>query len=154
MKKAASGRWTIRIAEKSLERMKVKCKLITGRSKGGSIHQKLSQLAPVIRGWVNYFCIATAGEPLKRLDELIRTRLRICIWKEWKNSKTRVRNLLKLGAKYQKAYEWGNSSKGYCRIAHSPILTTVLNNQYLNKLGYQSLLSTYKAQTEMQPTLF
>jgi len=148
------GRWTVRIAEKSLERMKAKCKLITSRSKGGNIHQKLGRLTPVIRGWVNYFCIAAAGEPMRRLDELIRTRLRMCIWKEWKNGKTRVRNLLRLGAKHQKAYEWGNSSKGYCRIAQSPILKTLLNNGYLSKLGYQSLLSTYKAQTEMQPTLF
>ena len=148
------GRWTIRIAEKSLERMKTKCKLMTSRSKGGNIHQKLDRLAPVIRGWVNYFCIAAAGRPLQRLDELLRTRLRMCIWKEWKNCKTRVRNLLKLGAKHQKAYEWGNSSKGYCRIAQSPILKTLLNNKYLSKLGYRSLLSTYKAQIEMQPTLF
>lgn len=149
----ASKRWNIRIAKKSLERVKLKCKLMTSR-KGGNIRQKLGRLAPVIRGWVNYFHIATASGPLERLDELLRTRLRMCIWKEWKNCKTRVRNLLKLGVGKQQAYEWGNSSKGYCRIAHSQVLATTLSNKYLSKLGYRGFLITYKAQTEMQPTLF
>ena len=92
---------------------------------------------------------------MQRLDEYVRVRLRMGLWKEWKNCKTRVANLLKLKASKQKSYEWGNSSRGYCRIAHSPVLQTTLNNAYFTRNGYEGFLNTYnrKRQTT-QTTLF
>lgn len=38
---------------------------------------------------------------MQRLDEYVRVRLRMGLWKEWKNCKTRVANLLKLKASRQ-----------------------------------------------------
>ena len=148
------GKWEIRIANKTIERIKQKCKTITQRNNGSNTQQKLQKIAPIITGWVNYFSIAKAKSVLQKLDECVRTRIRMGLWKEWKNCSTRVANLLKLGASKQKAYEWGNSSRGYCRVAHSPILCSTLNNSYLGKMGYVGFYNTYKRQTEMQPTLF
>ena len=45
-------------------------------------------------------------------------------------------NLQKSGIKGQKAYEWSNSRKGYCRMAQSPILCRALNNEYFTKQRY------------------
>lgn len=42
-----------------------------------------------------------------------------CIWKSWKRIKTRIRNLIRCGIDKRKAYQWGNTSKGYWRIADS-----------------------------------
>ncbi len=148
------GNWEIRIAEKSIQRITEKCKAITQRSNGTSVQEKLTKLQPIITGWVNYFIIAKGKSVMQRLDEMIRTRLRICKWREWKRIKTKVSNLIKLGIKRQKAYEWGNSSKGYCRVAHSPILCRALNNTYLQKSGYIGFYTTFIRRTEMQPTLF
>ena len=36
-----------------------------------------------------------------------------------------------------KAYEWGNTRKGYWRIADSPILKRAMNNDILRKAGYR-----------------
>lgn len=148
------GKWEIRIASKSIERITDKCKAITQRSDGTSVQQKITKLQPIILGWVNYFIIANGKSAMQRLDEMIRTRLRICKWKEWKRIKTKVSNLIKLGIKRQKAYEWGNSSKGFCRVAHSPILCRTLNNDYFQKIGYTGFYTTFYRRTEMQPTLF
>ncbi len=150
----SKGEWHIRIAEKSHSRIKAKCKTITKRNNGLSLKQKLEKLAPIIQGWVNYFSIAKAKSLLIRLDEYVRTRLRAGIWRDWKNRKTRVANLRRLGAKRQKAYEWGNTSKGYCRTAHSPILCTTLNNNYFLKQGYVGFYLHYQRLTETQPSLF
>jgi RNA-directed DNA polymerase len=147
-------KWEIRIANKTIERLKQKCKTITRRNNGSNTRQKLQKIAPIIKGWVNYFSIAKAKSVLQSLDECVRTRLRMGLWKEWKNGRTRVANLLKLGASKQKAHEWGNSSRGYCRVAHSPILCRTLNNAYFGKKGYAGFYNTYQGQTEMQPTLF
>ena len=149
------GMWTIRVANKSLRRIKEKCRKITQRNNGSNTSQKTAKLKAVIEGWVNYFSIAKGKSAMQRLDEYVRVRLRMGLWKEWKNCKTRVANLLKLKASRQKSYEWGNSSRGYCRIAHSPVLQTTLNNAYFARNGYESFLNTYNRKTQTtQTTLF
>lgn len=138
------GKWQIRIANKSIDRIKEKCKQITQRSNGSDTLEKIGKLKSIVRGWVNYFSIAEARTVMVRLDGLVRTRLRMGIWKEWKRPKTRIINLLKLKVRKREAYEWGNSSKGYCRTAHSPILTVTINNSYLTRQGYIGFYNTYR----------
>jgi RNA-directed DNA polymerase len=149
------GTWQVRVANKTIKRIKEKCKKITQRNNGSNTNQKIAKLKVVIEGWVNYFSIAKGKSAMQRLDEYVRVRLRMGLWKEWKNCKTRVANLLRLKASKQKSYEWGNSSRGYCRIAHSPVLCTTLNNAYFTRNGYEGFLNTYnrKRQTT-QTTLF
>ena len=146
------GRWEIRVADKTLKRIKEKCKKITRRNNGKNTNQKITALKAVIEGWVNYFSIAKGKSVMQRLDEYVRVRLRMGMWKEWKNCKTRVANLLKLKASKQKSYEWGNSSRGYCRIAHSPVLQTTLNNAYFIRNGYEGFLNTYNRKRQTTQT--
>ena len=149
------GKWAVRIAKKSVERIKAKSKKVTGRNNGSNNGEKILKMATLIKGWVNYFSIANAKRTMQQLDECVRSRLRMGLWKEWKTCKTRVLNLWKLKASKQKAYEWGNSSRGFCRVAHSPILCTTLNNAYFKSQGYVGFAETYKRVTEaMQLSLF
>jgi len=67
----------------------------------------------------------------------------MCLWKQWKKTKTKVKRLIALGIPKGKAYEWGNSRKGYWRIAHSPILSITLNNRFLESMGLRSLVARY-----------
>ena len=39
-----------------------------------------------------------------------------------------------------KAYEWGNTRKGYWHIANSPILATAISNNNLRAAGYATLM--------------
>lgn len=59
----------------------------------------------------------------------------MCKWKEWKNPRTKTKRLVSLGVPKEKAFEWGNSRKKYCRISMSPILTTtnLLTSTHLYK---------------------
>lgn len=149
------GTWQIRVAAKSIKGIKEKCKQITQRNNGTNTTQKIGKLKVVVEGWVNYFSIAKGKSVMQHLDERVRLRLRMGLWKEWKNCRTRVANLLKLKASKQKSYEWGNSSRGYCRIAHSPVLQTTLNNAYFARNGYEGFLTTYNRKTQTtQTTLF
>lgn len=147
-------RYEIRISNQSLKRIKEKCKQITKSSNPSSEQEKLKKLEVVIRGWVNYFKIAKAKSNLQKLDEMIRTRLRITTWRKWKRIRTRFKNLVKLGVAKSKAYMWSNSSKGSCRIAHSPILCRTLNIKYWQKAGYTGFYNYYMWQTDGQPSLF
>lgn len=146
--------YQIRIGKKSLQRIKDKCKQITKSSDPTEETIKLKQLDKTIRGWVNYFSIAKAKRKMEELDEMVRTRLRISVWKRWKRIKTKVNNLIKLGATKSKAYQWGNTGKGACRISHSPILLKTLNINYWRSKGYVGFYNYYYWQTELQPSLF
>jgi group II intron reverse transcriptase/maturase len=148
------GFYKIRVSPQSIVRIKRKCRVLTGRSNGLNIKQKLEKLSPLTQGWVGYFKIAAANKMMGYLDKYVRTRLRIGIWKEWKHPRRRIINLCKLGATKAHARMWGNSSKGYCRLATSPVLCTVLNNDYFTKLGYTGFLLTYQRQVKMQTSLF
>jgi RNA-directed DNA polymerase len=146
------GRYEIRISPKSVNRVKTKCKEITRSSDPKSESLKLTKLDALIRGWVNYFKIANAKSTMAKLDELVRSRLRISTWRRWKRIRTKVTNLLKLGVEKMKAYMWGNTSKGACRVAHSPILKRTLDMKYFRKRGYIGFYNYW--QSGREPTLF
>jgi len=134
----SKGKWEIRIAKKTIERIREKSKTITKRNNGSNTKQKILKIQALVQGWVNYFSIAKAKSVMQNLDALVRSRLRMGLWKEWKWCKTRVANLLKLKASKQKSYEWGNSSRGYCRVD-----------------GYIGFYETYLRLTNAtQPSLF
>ena len=50
-----------------------------------------------------YFKIGSILTATRRLDTVIRYRFRMCIWKHWKNPKTRYKNLVKLGVSKKNA---------------------------------------------------
>jgi len=137
------GGYDIRIHPKSITRFRDKVKEITSRSYSISMEYRIKRLNQTITGWVNYFSIAKAKSTMQKLDEWTRRRLRMCIWKQWKKAKSRINNLTLLGVPKHKAYEWGNTRKGYWRIANSPILSRSLTNQYFNSISYQSLSARY-----------
>jgi RNA-directed DNA polymerase len=146
--------WKVRISPKALARVKEKLKSKTKRNDPSNAKEKIKKMEAMIKGWVNYFSIAEAKSVMKRLDERVRVRLRIGIWKQWKRPKTKISNLVKLGVSQWKAYQWGNSSLGYCRIAHSPVLCTTLNNEYFQRMGYVGFYNYYYWKTKHQLRIF
>lgn len=133
----------IRVHRKPVDKFKQKLKELTGRSNAMSIAQRLIKLKQAITGWVNYFGIADMGKLVKELDEWLRRRIRMCFWKQWKKTKTKHDNLVKLGIGKGKAWEYANTRKSYWRTAGSPILSKTLTNEYLKKLGLQSISERY-----------
>jgi len=148
------GVWRIRIAEKSLLRMKEKIRSKLPRNTAQQVETKLAGLKPIVVGWVQYFQIADLKSICKLLDGLLRSRVRKLFWQKWQKTKTRIANLIKLGIPRWKAYQWANTSKGACRTAHSPILMQSLNNAVLLKKRLPSFYQTYHNNVEIRLKLF
>ncbi|AIM15279.1 DNA polymerase [Bacillus sp. X1(2014)] len=134
----------VRIAKQSLKRMKKKVREITSRKMPYPMEYRIKKLNQYLLGWCGYFALADTKSIFEDLDGWIRRRLRMCLWKNWKTSKTRIRSLIKLGVPEWKAYEWGNSRKGYWRISKSPILHRTLGNSYWSNQGLKSLQKRYE----------
>jgi hypothetical protein len=66
------------------------------------------------------------------------------IWKQWKRIKTKLANLIKLGVKKSKAWEWANTGKSYCHTANSYILSTTITNDRLRQSGFIFLSDYYR----------
>jgi group II intron reverse transcriptase/maturase len=133
----------VRIHPKSIERFKNRIREITNRNRSMNFEERLKRLEQYTAGWINYFGYADAKSAMQTLDEWIRRRLRACIWKQWKRVRTKHQNLVHLGVADSKAWEWANTRKGCWRIAGSYILSTTLTNQYLENLGFKSILRQY-----------
>ena len=130
------GEGRLRIHPKSVARMKARIKELTSRSNGWGNDRRKEALSRYIKGWVQYFKLADMKKLLIRVDKWYRRRLRMVIWKQWKRIKTKLANLVKLGVKKQKAYEWASTRKGYWHIAGSYILDTTITTERLGLAGY------------------
>jgi hypothetical protein len=116
--------------------MKERIKTLTSRSNGWGDARRKEELRQYITGWVNYFKLADIKKLLLRVDEWYRRRLRMVIWKQWKRTRTRWRNLIKLGINKSKAWEYANTRKGYWHTANSPILSRTITTDRLEQAGY------------------
>ena len=135
----------IRVHQKPMAKFKEKVKQITSRKRGKAIAQILKELKLFTTGWLNYYGLADMQSKIEDLNQWIRRRIRMYIWKQWKKISARFRNLQLLGIPKGKAWEWANTSKGYWRIAHSWILSTSLTNKYLASIGYDDISKRYEA---------
>ncbi len=135
--------YQLRISPKSYGRLKGKLKQLTRKTWSISMCERLLRLKALCRGWINYFRMAYAKKHLQRIDEWVRSRLRYCIWKQWKKVRTKFKALVRLGIGKGKAWEWANTRKGGWRISHSFILTCSITNDRLKQKGYVSLTEMY-----------
>lgn len=134
----------IRVHTKPMKKFKERVKQITSRSRGRAIERVLEELKLYTIGWLNYYGIAEMKGKIHSLNEWIRRRIRMYIWKQWKKISARFKNLQKLGIPKRKAWEWANTRKGYWHIAYSFILSRTLTNEYLATLGYHDIAKRYE----------
>jgi RNA-directed DNA polymerase len=139
----------VRISKSSLQRVKSRIREMTSRSNPIPLEIRIRKINQYLIGWSGYYALADTPTVFQGLDEWTRRRLRMCLWKQWKLSRTKVKKLIALGVSKQKAYEWGNTRKKYWRIACSPILHTTLDNQFWTSNGLKSLMDRYKSLRNM-----
>ena len=137
------GEARLRAHPTSVQKLKDKLRDITARSNGIGIEERRRRLNQLIRGWINYFCLADIKTLMTQLDSWIRDRIRMITWKRWKRVRTRFANLKRLGVKENQAWQWANTRKSYWRTANSPILRTTLTAKRFLTQGYISLKEYY-----------
>ena len=134
----------IRAHRQSLAKAKGKLKELTRRSQGRNVRKVMEAVRLYIRGWLGYYYVADMKRILQSWNEWLRRRLRMYIWKQWKKPRTKVQNLRKLGIPEWQAYQWGNSRRGYWRIAGSVVLQRSITNEKLILAGYYDFPEQYE----------
>lgn len=128
-----SNKYEVIPHKESKDKFKRKLKGLTKRSESISLDKRFEKLNWLIRGWVNYFKISKMKSFLTKMDEWLRTRIRMIIWKQWKKPKTQENNLIKCGYSRGEARGLANCRRGYMFIAHSKILQNAISKARLSK---------------------
>lgn len=137
------GEVHFRVPADRVKRLKDKIRKLTSRKWSVVMEYRLQKIAQLMRGWVQYYKMASMQRMTSDMDQWIRRRLRAIRWKEWKRVRTKHDNLVRLGIENAKAWEHANTRKKYWRIAGSWILTKTLTNQYWSNQGFQDFSSYY-----------
>lgn len=132
-------RGKIRWTRKAFVEFKRQVRLFTGRSWFVSMDHRLKKLAEYIRGWMNYYGISEYYRPIPGLDEWLRRRVRMCYWKQWRKTRTKVRNLISLGTFKRTAILTALSRKGYWHLARTLATQTGMTNKWLAEQGLVSI---------------
>ena len=135
----------IRVHQKPLRKAKDKLRGLTSRSKCGSIVRAMEKIKLYMRGWLNYYGIADMKRNIEDLNGWLYRRIRMCIWKQWKLSKTRKRKLLGLGLPEWAAREGAYSRKAYWRMANTGVVKRALTKERLINWGFYDLASAYQS---------
>ena len=129
----------LRWSEQAYEDLRYNLRRLTGRSWGVSMGYRLYKLAQYVRGWMGYYGISDYYRPIPELDHWLRRRVRMCYWKQWRKTRTKIRNLLALGTGKRQAILTALSSKGYWHLARTLATQTGMTNQWLKSQGLISV---------------
>jgi RNA-directed DNA polymerase len=129
----------IRVSPKNIRKFKDRVREITRRKRGVSLRHRYRELRQYFQGWVGYFSLVPLQSFFSKLDKWVRRRLRSCYWKQWRNPRTRITNLQKLGIHRHEACTHGNSSKGPWVLSKSEAVHKALSQAYLTAAGLVSL---------------
>lgn len=109
-----------------------------------SLDNRIKKINCVVRGWVNYFRIANMKNKITEIDEHLRVRIRVIIWKQWKKIRKKCESLQKLGVPFEIAFNCANTRKGYYQICKTRYIQFAINNERLRKRGLVFLLDQYE----------
>ena len=141
-KDSKDGQWKARPHQDSVSKFTRKIKELTKRSWSVSMDLRILKLNEVIRGWINYFKIGGMKQKLKDIDERLRTRMRIVIWKQWKTEEKRYWGLRILGAPEWMARQSVGFGDHYQAVAKTKGLH-LISKEILAKRGLLSCLDYY-----------
>ena len=117
------------------QRFKQRVREITRRNRGHRVQDVIGELRVYVRGWLNYFGISNTYSVVLELSEWLRRRVRLYYWKQWKQPRTRRRNLIALGIDAERVKLASRSRKGYWRMSGNSIVQQALSNRWLEGQG-------------------
>lgn len=129
----------LRWSDAAFDDFKHRIRELTGRSWGVSMQHRFEKLGQYLRGWMGYFGISEYYRPIPELDEWLRRRVRMCYWKQWRHTRTKIGHLLTLGVGKRTAILTGVSGKSYWHLSRSMATQTGMTNDWLKAQGLVSI---------------
>lgn len=131
----------IRVADKSIERFKLKVKELTKRNRGVKMERIVKELNAVITGWTNYFSLANCWlSTFRDLDGWIRRKLRCYRLKQCGRKYTIYKFLRSFGIPVNTSWNVVMYSQGWWTMSDKVAVKNAMNPKWFAQIGLQSLL--------------
>jgi RNA-directed DNA polymerase len=134
----------LRIAPTSYQRLAGRVREVLKGARGRRLSRTIEDLNPVLRGWAAYFKLTETKRGLEDLDGWIRHKLRCMLWRQWKRSYTRAKNLMRAGLTEERAWRSACNQRGPWWNSGASHMNQAFPKLYFDRLGLVSLLDTVR----------
>ena len=134
----------LRIAGSSYQRLRQRVRGVLKGATGRKLSRVIEELNPVLRGWAAYSKLAQTKKALEELDGWIRHKLRCILWRQWKRSYTRAKNLMKAGLPETRAWQSARNGYGPWWNSGASHMNAAFPKAYFDRFGLVSLLDTVR----------
>ena len=135
----------VRVHPKSWKKFKSRLKELSSRKRCQSIKPSLEKIKVYARGWLNYYGIASMKNNIDDINGWLYHRIRMCIWKQWKKPRTKVRNLINMGVPKDLAMQAGNTRRGHWFATHTVAVNMAMTKERLIDSGFYDLATAYQS---------
>jgi RNA-directed DNA polymerase len=134
----------LRVAPRSVERLRDKLRAAFREGRGRSIAHTIKDLVPILRGWIAYFRLAQVKGTFEDLDGWLRRKMRCILWRQWKRPHTRATKLRQRGLEEARARQSASNGRGPWWNAGASHMNDAYRKVYFDKLGLISLLDQHR----------
>ncbi len=134
----------LRIAPTSLKRLEDKIREVLKGARGRSLINVITELNPILRGWMAYFKLTDTKKALEEMDGWLRHKLRCILWRQWKHTHTRAMNLMKAGLTEERAFRSACNQRGAWWNSGARHMNQAFPKLYFDRLGLVSLIDTMR----------
>ncbi len=134
----------LKIAPTSLKRLEDKIRGVLKGARGRSLTTVITELNPILRGWMAYFKLTETKQVLEEMDGWIRRKLRCILWRQWKRPYTRAKNLMKAGLKEERAFRSAFNQRGPWWNSGASHMNQAFPKSFFDRFGLVSLLDTMR----------
>ncbi len=128
-----------RIAPTAIQRFKMRVRELTRRTSGMSLTHLVEPLARYLMGCRGYYRFCQTPLVLSALDAWIRRRLRMYLWRQWRNGHNRFQELRRRRVPKFLAAVAAGSPTSFWRMSSHPAVQQALRNQYFDSAGLPRL---------------
>jgi len=129
-----------RVAPESVKRFKGRLRDLFRQGRGRSLRRVLTDLRPVLLGWVSYYRKSEVRITFEQLDQWIRRKLRAILWRQWKRNWTRAQELIRRGLTHACAWASATNGRGPWWNAGANHMNQAVPTRFLHQLGLVSLV--------------
>ncbi len=130
----------LKVAPESVKRFKGRLREMFRRGRGRSLRRVIGDLRPVLIGWVSYYRKSEVRNVFEQLDQWIRRKLRVMLWRQWKRNWTRAKELIRRGLSHEQAWTSATNGRGPWWNAGASHMNRAVPTRYLSQLGLVSLV--------------
>ena len=134
----------LKIAPTSLKRLEDNIREVLQGARGRSLTTVITELNPILRGWMAYFKLTETKKVLEEMDGWIRHKLRCILWRQWKRPYTRAKNLMKAGLTEERAFRSAFNQRGPWWNSGASHMNQAFPKSFFDRLGLVSLLDTMR----------